>query len=92
MIWCLVQLPNNTTLAIECANKPDGPSIGQQCLEKVCCDICYYPRAHFFIDVLFIFKSCSTVVELYRIQWAFLFCEIKYSSFLINNLIPENFC
>ncbi|XP_037048417.1 E3 ubiquitin-protein ligase MYLIP [Bradysia coprophila] len=39
MIWCLVQLPNNTTLAIECANKPDGPSIGQQCLEKVCKDL-----------------------------------------------------
>ncbi|KAJ6645279.1 E3 ubiquitin-protein ligase MYLIP, partial [Pseudolycoriella hygida] len=38
-IWCLVQLPNNTTLAIECANKPDGPSIGQQCLEKVCKDL-----------------------------------------------------
>lgn len=30
-MWCLVQLPNNTTLGVQCEPK----AIGQECLEKV---------------------------------------------------------
>jgi FERM N-terminal domain len=30
-MWCLVRLPNDKTLAVEC----DQKSIGQECLEKV---------------------------------------------------------
>jgi hypothetical protein len=30
-MWCLVRLPNEKTLAVECEQK----SIGQECLEKV---------------------------------------------------------
>lgn len=84
MIWCLVQLPNNTTLAIECANKPDGPSIGQQCLEKVCF-WCFIPILE---NILFDrFKMSQPNVFL----CAFCSSLIKYLSFFDKDFyIPES--